>query len=91
MGILEEQGLTGDNMLEVNTFFAAWLSSALELGDPGLLETDLEWVKNLLVDRRIPAERLNPYLAAYQQAVESEMGEAGKSITRWIVSYLAKN
>jgi methanogenic corrinoid protein MtbC1 len=90
MGILEDQGSLGDNLLEVNAFFAAWLSSALELGDPGLLDTDLEWVKNLLIDRKIPAERLNPYLAAYRQAVESEMGEAGKLITRWIVSYLAK-
>lgn len=91
MSILEHQGLPGDNMLEINAFFAEWLSSALELGDPGFLEPDLEWVKNLIVDRRIPADRLTPYLIAYRQAVDLEMGEAGKLITRWIVSYLAKN
>ena len=89
MEMVREEGLTGEYMTEANTFFAVGLSAALELGDPGFLKTDLEWVKKLLVDRRIPADWLTPYLKAYQQAVSLEMGEAGSLITGWIGSYMA--
>lgn len=88
--MLEKKGLPAENMLEVNAFFADWLSAALELGNPTLLETDLEWVKNLLTDRKIPSSMLVPYLSLYRQAVALELGKSGLLITQWLEAYLAK-
>ena len=88
---LISEGLTNKYMNEVNAYFSAELSAALELGSLSFLEADLEWVKKLLLDRKIPEETLKPYLIAYQQIVSLYMGEPGSVITEWIASYLAKN
>lgn len=91
VAMLAQKDLPVVQIIEVNAFFAAWLSAALELGDPAFLETDLDWVKDLLTDRKVPVNMLSPYLLAYQRAVDLEMGKSGAFITRWIASYLAKN
>lgn len=88
--MLEKKGIPAENMLEANAFFAAWLSAALELGTLAFLETDLEWVKNLLTDRKIPSDMLVPYLSLYRHAIALEMGKSGLLITQWLADYLAK-
>ncbi|HWQ04796.1 MAG TPA: B12-binding domain-containing protein [Longilinea sp.] len=88
--LLKKVGLPDEYMAAVNAYFAQELSAALELGNPGLIETDFDWLKKLLADRKIPVDSLVPYLQAYQQAVEMEMGAAGSRITEWISSYLAR-
>lgn len=78
-------------LAEANTFFGQRLSAALDLGDPALLETDLDWVKHLLNGRQIPADKLLPYLAAYSQAVRQELGNASAPLTDWVAAYINKN
>ena len=82
--------MSDEYMAAVNAFFAQELSAALELGNPGLIEPDFEWLKKLLADRKIPVDSLIPYLRTYRQAIEMEMGAAGSPITDWMTSYLEK-
>ena len=88
IGMLRNVGMPDEYMAAVNAYFSQELSAALELGNPGLIETDFEWLKKLLTDRKIPADRLVPYLETYRQAIDMEMGAAGSRITDWITSYL---
>ncbi len=90
IGLLKTVGMPEVYMTAVNAYFAQELSTALELGNPGLIETDFDWLKKLLADRKIPADKLIPYLQAYRQAVDLEMGAAGSRISDWITSYLEK-
>jgi methanogenic corrinoid protein MtbC1 len=90
IGLLGSIGMSDDYMAAVNAYFAQELAAALELGNPGLVETDFDWLKKLLADRRIPAEKLVQYLEAYRQAIEMEMGAAGSRIIDWISSYLER-
>ncbi len=90
MEILKEEGFSFEYMAEVNAYFTAELSAALELGDPRFLEPDLEWVNKLMMDRNLPPNLLSPYLAAYQHAVDLAMGESGRVITEWLASYVTK-
>lgn len=79
-----------DYLHDTNVYFGNILSAALELGDPAFLESDLEWVKRLLSGRQMSTDNLKPYLAAYSQAIQSELGQAGASITTWINAYVNK-
>ena len=87
---LRRTALKPQGIHDANTFFSPLLMAALELGDPALLEPDLEWVKGLLSGRRIEPGHLETYLAAYRRAVTSAMGPAGRPIADWIGSYLAR-
>ncbi len=87
---LQKVGLQPELVKEANTFLGAGLAASLDLGDPSFLEADLDWVAHLLTGRQIPAERINPYLAAYGRALSSELGQASAPITAWIDTYLAR-
>jgi methanogenic corrinoid protein MtbC1 len=88
---LKEAGLPATYMADVTHFFTTRVTAALELGDLDFILPDLEWVKKLLSDRQIPAERLTEFMSAYQQVIESELGEGGSKITEWIASYLSSS
>jgi DNA-binding transcriptional MerR regulator len=88
---LQMADLPTEYVSEANYFFGNGLTAALELGDPAFLEADLEWVKRLLIGRRISSERLIPYLAIYSHALHKEIGRASIPITDWIHSYIARD
>lgn len=79
----------GGRLATVNAFLGEALAAALALGDPAFVENDLEWARRLLADRGAPADSIGPYLSAYREAVELEMGAAGEKITAWLGPYLA--
>lgn len=89
--LMQKRGLEVEYLTEANTFFGNELSAALELGSPAFMQDDLEWVKGLLTGRRIPADQLLPYLAAYRQILQEELGEIAAPITDWIATYLEQN
>lgn len=89
--IIQMRDLHIEHLAEVNNFFGNELAAAVELGDPALIEADLEWVRHLLAGRRIAAEQLLPFLNVYSQSIENELGEAGKPITGWIADFTQRN
>lgn len=89
--ILPENTVRNEFIDVANTFFGNALSAALELGDPAYIEADLEWLKRLLESRWLQPKVLNPYLSAYREAIEKELGDAGRPASDWIERYLAKS
>jgi DNA-binding transcriptional MerR regulator len=83
-------GLQPEYTSQANLYFGNELSAALELGDPSLLEADLEWVKRLLIGRRIPGKEMLQFLAAYQESLDEVMGPASAPITTWLGAYMAQ-
>lgn len=75
----------------VNTFFTDDIQAALDLGEPRLLEIDLDWIKKLLAGRKLSADLLLPYLDIYRQAVELELEAQAAPITAWLDEYRARN
>lgn len=88
---LQKLQLPTEYIRDANSFFGNGLSAALELGDMGFLEADLEWVKGLLTGRQIPGESLISYLAEYSHAIRKVMGGKSALITDWIDTYIAQN
>lgn len=79
------------DFLEIaNAYFSAGLSAALELGEPSFLEADLDWARELLAVRQVPAARLISYLTAYASSVHVVMGNEGKLIVDWLEGYIAR-
>lgn len=89
--MMQSRHLPLEYLPEANNFFGNGLSAALELGDPALIETDLEWVRNLLTGRPIPPEQLLLFLWVYSQSVEKELFEDGKPITNWINDFTQRH
>jgi methanogenic corrinoid protein MtbC1 len=89
--LLRTGELRVDYLAEANHFLGSELVAALELGDPALLDTDLEWVKHMLAGRRIPADQLKPYLAAYRQAIQAELGPVSAPVTDWMADFIQRN
>lgn len=77
-----------ENIKEVIKYFGDRLSAALELGDPALIEADLDWVTWLLSGRRIDARSLTRFLQAYKEAVQRVLGDQAGALTSWLMGYL---
>jgi hypothetical protein len=91
-GLLDRHpGMSAAYMNTVNTFFTDDIQAALDLGDPHLLEIDLDWIKKLLAGRKLSADLLLPYLDIYRQSVELELGAQAAPITAWLDEYRARN
>mgnify|MGYP000903559074 CR=1 FL=1 len=80
---LEFLGVADDN------FFSGMIS-ALELGNPAFMESDLIWLDQFLIARQISQQQINQYLLAYCHAIKNILGEDGPVITTWLDSYLSK-
>jgi DNA-binding transcriptional MerR regulator/methanogenic corrinoid protein MtbC1 len=65
------------------------IESALTLGNINLLGNNIDWVRGLLVNHRVPADSLASFLRSYQTAVNGELGDRGKIIDDWFEAILA--
>ena len=91
---VQERMLTDDveieNIDRANYFFSNDLYAALKLGDVAHLETDLDWVKLLMMGRNINDAILIKYLSAYRDGVRKHLDESGTPIVQWMESRLAE-
>ena len=91
---VQERMLTDDVKIEnidrANYFFSNDLYAALKLGDVAHLETDLDWVKLLMMGRNINDAILIKYLSAYRDGVRKHLDESGTPIVQWMESRLAE-
>ncbi len=60
------------------------LDAALALGDVGLMGENMDWIRGLLVNHKVPVATLAPFLDHYAQAVAAEMPATHKPISRWL-------
>ncbi|MGB2963629.1 MAG: cobalamin-dependent protein, partial [Anaerolineales bacterium] len=62
-----------------NEFLGQGIMAALALGDLKLLDFDLDWVKELLKNLGLSHDLLPDYLRAYSSAVNTHLGDQGKT------------
>lgn len=79
----QENGMKASHMELANQFLRHDIEAGLILGDLNLLNSEMNWVHNLLLHHDIPAELLPNYMALYQQALEQTMDERGRIIIDW--------
>jgi methanogenic corrinoid protein MtbC1 len=88
---LQNNGGQIEKIEAVNSFFGSKLTAALDLGDPALMDGELDWIKGLLTHQQIPGDRLLSYLAAYSQCIRAELSQNGSPIADWIDNYVTRN
>lgn len=75
--LVQELGRTGlahNHLIMANRELSLNIGAALALGDMDFLGTDIEWVRGLLKNYRVPDEALYDYLGAYHQVATVELG-----------------
>ena len=70
--------------------FGDALVAALDLENVAYLESDVEWIKNLLAFHNIPAEGLRVYLKLYAEVLQETMGDPATDIVHWIEGYISR-
>lgn len=83
---LADHNQTIDYLDTANRFLGDTLTAALELGDLAYASTDLHWISNLLLERNVSVAMLPLFLSLYAQAVREVLGEAGRSISDWLLT-----
>ena len=72
---LNSAGLAHNHLTVASRELGLNIGAALALGDIQFLGTDIEWVRGLLKNHRVPDEALYDYLGAYRQAAANQLGE----------------
>ena len=85
--ILDGRIISPEHLALANSFLGNTLHAALKLGSPSYLNTDIDWLRNLLAPRDIPFTALPEYLAAYEQGIDQTMGKIGATIVQWMQLY----
>ncbi len=85
----QRDGVKIETFEEINAFFSSRVAAALDLGDPGFLEGELNWIAGLLTSHNMQAAKLLTYLVAYRNCVHAILGEGGNPLTQWIDQYVA--
>jgi hypothetical protein len=88
---LQAMGQASSYLSLANAEFGLNIHAALTLGDMDYLGTDIEWVKGLLKNHRVPVEALHGYLSSYYQALKDNLDERGAPITAWLDRVLREN
>jgi len=88
---LQAMGLTPSYLSLANAEFGSNIKAALTLGDMDYLGADIDWIKGLLKNHRIPVEALQSYLTTYQQALRDNLDERGAPIIAWVDRVLREN
>ncbi len=58
--------------------------AALKLGNMGLINQDMEWIRGLLINHKIDGVVLSGYMKLYTQVAHTLLGEAGRPILDWL-------
>jgi len=80
-----------EHHLEIaSDFLSNDIQAGLVLGDMEFLQSEMDWIKNLLDNHNIPSDILPHYLVLYKQALEANLSEAGQPIINWLDRTIAE-
>lgn len=86
---LSESGISHSLLRKANINFSRDIIAALSLGNIQFLGPDLVWLKGLLINHyQMPEGQIYTYLAAYLQAVRSQLNGRGAVLYRWLEEVL---
>jgi hypothetical protein len=94
LGLIENQvheqfngsGMSRQALDEINNYMAAGLTAAMKMGDLGLLNREIGWVEELIVNHMPEGRPLPDYLDSYYQAIKQQLGQDGRLILDWFES-----
>lgn len=81
------------HLKNANKDLAQNIIAALTFGDIDLLDTNLEWVRGLLINfhYRMPEQTMATYMAAYCRACEAHLDERGEVLLDWLRRVMLKS
>jgi len=87
---LQNNGMQQHHLEIASDFLSNDIQAGLVLGDMEFLQSEMDWIKNLLDNHNIPSDILPHYLFLYKQALEANLSEAGQPIINWFDQTIAE-
>jgi DNA-binding transcriptional MerR regulator len=84
---LAQEGRAEEWLIPVGREFGRHMEAALALGEVALLETYLDWLRDLRGEGALPPGWLSRYLALYVQALRRWLDRAGGMVAGWLEAY----
>lgn len=81
------RSLPGHYLQHANEFFGDVLAAALSLGNIHFIDPDLEWLRNLMTQYELSADRIYPYINTYALAAQQHMGPHAQIIADWAAQH----
>jgi len=69
---------------ETNGYFSRNIIAALSLGQLDYLDMEIEWIKDLLLNRELELTLLPAYMRAYREAITENLDERSQPLVRWL-------
>lgn len=73
-----------DDLAEINNELAQIITAALKLGDPSVLNPEMEWLEYLVISHRLDDAALRQHVAAYAEAARIHLGDEASLIVDWL-------
>lgn len=88
---LEPAGIDPRHLAVANRELASNIDAALALGDLDFLSTDIDWLRGLLSNHRLPDEALIRYLGCYHQAASENLNARAEPVLEWLSTVIHEN
>lgn len=82
--ILRSEGILLEHLRTINFQLARDIAAALTFGDMTLLDQEIAWTEQLLVNYEIPRDFLKRYLAVYHQVAREHLSRACQPVIEWL-------
>jgi DNA-binding transcriptional MerR regulator len=82
--ILRSEGISPEHLRTTNFQFARDITAALTFGDMALLDQEIAWTEQLLVNYEIPHSFLKRYLVVYYHVAREHLSAACQSVIEWL-------
>ena len=67
------------------------ISAALQLGDMQYVNSEIDWLRELMRSHHVPVEILGDFLKAYAEAVSANINGSGRPIIEWANQFRGKS
>lgn len=69
---------------EANGYFSRNIVAALYLGEVKYLDVEIDWIKDLLLNRNLELSLLPAYIQAYREAINENLDERRQPLVDWL-------
>jgi len=81
---LASRGFPYAQMQDVNEYISRNLVAALSLGDLDYLDVEIEWIKELLLNRKLELSLLPAYMQVYREAISENLDKRCQPLVNWL-------
>jgi len=88
--VYEASNIYPELQIPTSQYLSRDILAALKLGNINFLDNDMDWLRGLLINAKVPNQVLIRFLQIYHQAVDLALGEKAASILNWLQSIIEK-